>query len=286
MDELEKRKIEAEILHIQAQTEKAVTEAAKTDADLESSKKSYGYWIVEITKILGAIVIGGGSFIAMWTGYQASELKKERMEFAAEILDKKIKDAEQLLEASVQKKNELDNAVTTAQNQLGHMQNELEALKSQLVAEKQNIQSASGRETLSEAIKRTNEIQISVSNIDTQLRSAKSEASDIEINVRLRQLVENLFSEVSAIRKAAYDTITKEFRKDPDTVTALLSHVELNMGNHNGVYNTVVTLNNISRAVTQPRKSEINRFCDQADKIGERTKNQCEKLRKWLETSR
>ena len=99
MSELEQRKIEAEIDHIQAQTAKATAEAAKADADRKSSQKSRGYWLVEGTKVFGALIIGAGGIMAAITGYQLTEVKKEKMELAVEKLKKEVQETSQLLDA-------------------------------------------------------------------------------------------------------------------------------------------------------------------------------------------
>jgi hypothetical protein len=99
-------------------------------------------------------------------------------------------------------------------------------------------------------------------------------------------LIEGLFSDRAATRGAAYDIVTDEFRRDPEVVPAVLSYAHQRLNNDDGAYNTVVTLEDLSRAVTQPRKGEINQFCDEAEKPGERIKKQTDALRKWLETKR
>jgi hypothetical protein len=58
------------------------------------------------------------------------------------------------------------------------------------------------------------------------------------------------------------------------------------MDNENGIYNTVVALKDLSRTITQPRKNDMNNFCNQAEKLGDRIKKQCDALREWLETKR
>ena len=91
----------------------------------------------------------------------------------------------------------------------------------------------------------------------------------------------------SGKRNNAYEQLTSRaapWHKDPDVVSGLLDYAWQHMDNTNGIYNTVVTLKDLSRAVTQPRKADINRFCDEAEKQGGRTKEQCDALRKWLDT--
>jgi hypothetical protein len=100
---------------------------------------------------------------------------------------------------------------------------------------------------------------------------------------QLNKLVVRLYSEQQTDRTAAYDAIMSEFKTNPNTVSVLLDYAATNTQHANGVYNTVVTLRGLSPAVTRPRKAEINRFCDQAERVGDRTKSQCDALRRWLE---
>jgi hypothetical protein len=100
---------------------------------------------------------------------------------------------------------------------------------------------------------------------------------------QLNRLVAQLFGDQKTARMDAYDAIIAQFSTDPNTVSALLDYAAQNPQNANGVYNTVVTLKGLSRVVTKPRKAEINRFCDQAEKIGEKTRSECDALRSSLE---
>src|SRR5262245_40755967 len=111
MSDLEQRKLEAEISHIQAQMAKATAEAAKADTDIKAAQKSLGYWLVEGTKVLGALIIGAGGIMAAITGYQLADIKKEKTELAIEKLKKEVQETSQLLETTTQKKSELDSAV-------------------------------------------------------------------------------------------------------------------------------------------------------------------------------
>ena len=101
--------------------------------------------------------------------------------------------------------------------------------------------------------------------------------------ILLNRLVAQLFGDSKTARTDAYDAIIAQFSTDPDAVSALLDYAAQNPKNANGVYNTVVTLGGLSRAVTRPRIAEINRFCDQAEKVGQSTRSACDALRSWLE---
>lgn len=103
---------------------------------------------------------------------------------------------------------------------------------------------------------------------------------------RIDQLVQDLFDPDRRTRGAAYEELTSRWRKDPATVASLLAYALEHRNDENGIYNTVVTLKDLSRQVTQPKKDEINSFCVEAAKVGDRTRQKCEELRGWLETDR
>jgi len=69
-------------------------------------------------------------------------------------------------------------------------------------------------------------------------------------------------------------------------ITPLLDQAKARRENDNGVYNTIVTLKDLSRAITQPRKAEINTFCSDMSSGRARIAQQCANLRLWLETQR
>jgi hypothetical protein len=99
-------------------------------------------------------------------------------------------------------------------------------------------------------------------------------------------LIEQLFAPEGSLRVRAYNEIIRQFRTKPEIIDDLIGYAGKNLDNDNGVYNTVVTLKNLSREITQPKKAEINSFCDNAQTNGEKTKKKCDELRTWLETSR
>ena len=99
-------------------------------------------------------------------------------------------------------------------------------------------------------------------------------------------LIEQLFAPEGSLRVRAYNEIIRQFRNKPEIIDDLIKYARGNMDNDNGVYNTVVTLKNLSRDITQPKKADINSFCGEARLNGEKTKKKCDELGAWLETSR
>lgn len=107
------------------------------------------------------------------------------------------------------------------------------------------------------------------------------------LNARIEKLVAGLFDPSSAIRQSSYAQLTSgAWRTNSDVVTPLLTMGRASRDNENGLYNTVVTLKDLSRTVTQPRKVEIDAFCAEISPVGTRIAQQCAGLRTWLNTSR
>jgi hypothetical protein len=104
---------------------------------------------------------------------------------------------------------------------------------------------------------------------------------------RVRPLVANLFHPAPGMREKAYAELTSPvWRTNTEIIDALLSHARSNPANDDGIYNTVVVLKNISRTITQPRKSDINAFCQEIQTGRPRITEQCRSLAAWLETRR
>jgi hypothetical protein len=66
--------------------------------------------------------------------------------------------------------------------------------------------------------------------------------------------------------------------------TLRLTYATKHMDDEQGIYNTLVALTDLSRSITDPRKDEINTFCDRAEMLSQRAKQQSDELRKWLKT--
>lgn len=95
-----------------------------------------------------------------------------------------------------------------------------------------------------------------------------------------KALIEQLFSPESLLRVRAYDEIKNQFGKDPAIVDDLIKYGRANMDNQNGVYNVVVTLRGLNTEVTNPKKAEIRSFCQEAQLIGDKTREQCKELQR------
>lgn len=153
MSELDQKKLEAEIVNLQAQT-------AKIDTEKDNLRKSWRDWIVETIKVVGALVLGAGGITAAITGYQISEVKKERTDFEV------IKAKAELDDLNLQK--------VSTQQQLASIKAEVEALQTSLEAARKAKSDNSG--FLDEAINRASDIGNAVAKTNAQLRSVDSSA--------------------------------------------------------------------------------------------------------------
>jgi hypothetical protein len=107
------------------------------------------------------------------------------------------------------------------------------------------------------------------------------------LTARIDDLVAGLFDTSPATRQNAYSQLTSSaWRANPDVLGPLLNMARSRRDNENGLYNTVVTLKDLSRAVTNPRKAEINALCSEITSGRPRIAQQCANLQKWIDTRR
>lgn len=122
MTELERKKLEAEIAYIQAQTAKAFSDSAKTDTEKNNLRKSWQHWVLEGTNVGSAVLLVAGGIAAATTGYQVAEVKKEKLELEINIGKSKLDDLNQQ-QARVQKTLEL------TQEKISKLQRSLEKVR-------------------------------------------------------------------------------------------------------------------------------------------------------------
>lgn len=126
MQEIERNKLEAEIFMLRAQAKKAFADAEKAEAERAALKRGWHEWFLEAVKIIGAIALGAGGVTAAITGYQISEVKKERMDL--EVAKGKLAI------------DELNAQRTSALGELAKIQARADALATNLQAARGNSQ--------------------------------------------------------------------------------------------------------------------------------------------------
>jgi DNA gyrase/topoisomerase IV subunit A len=163
MNELEQRKLEAEIANLNAETARAMADAKKADDERASLRRSWRDWSIEAIKVVGAFVLGVGGMTAAITGYQISEVKKERM-------DLEISKIHTELEELTRTKAATEAAVAQARQQLASLTTEVAGLQTTLEA----VRTASVTRTdkLDAAIIRAAEIGTAISDTKASLQSA------------------------------------------------------------------------------------------------------------------
>jgi hypothetical protein len=122
-----------------------------------------------------------------------------------------------------------------------------------------------------------------------EIQAAKEPATTPE-QQQIDALVEDLFSKSGSKRIAAYDTLTTSLRAKDYAIEKILQRATTELskppGDRDfvGIYNAVVTLTDMSRAVTQKPefKDRIAAFGDQAVAAFPRLENRVSLLKKWL----
>lgn len=167
MGELEDRRLQAEIANFEAQAAYAQAEAARLSADAASRQRLWRDWFVEVVKVVGAIVLGAGGLVAAFTGYQLSELKKERT-------DLEIVKARDQLAALNEERATTDKAVSAAQQQLASIRSEMDGLQ---VTLRQAQAANTTSPTINAALAAVASIQATVSETGAQLRRAEQQTA-------------------------------------------------------------------------------------------------------------
>lgn len=111
---------------------------------------------------------------------------------------------------------------------------------------------------------------------------------------RIDRLVENLFSHSETERTAAYTELTNALRAKDYAAERILERGSRELAklpdqpDSVGLYNTIVTLTDMSRAVTQKPeiKGEIDQYADRVAQAVPTLQKRVDTLKRWLETQR
>jgi hypothetical protein len=91
------------------------------------------------------------------------------------------------------------------------------------------------------------------------------------LETRVTSLVRQLFSTDARERISAAQDLVQGWRNDPNVVLELVTFAMQNKENANGVYNSVVVLNEFTPRALQAHKAEVLKFVDVAKATGSRT---------------
>lgn len=96
-------------------------------------------------------------------------------------------------------------------------------------------------------------------------------AARTSLETRVNALIRQLFSADAGERISAAQDLVQGWRNDPAVVLELTTFATQNKGNANGVYNSVVVLNEFTSRALQAQKAEVLKFVDVAKATGSKT---------------
>jgi len=166
-------KTDAEISLLQAQAEKIRAELATLNAERQSKKPKIGGFLIEFIKVFGALILGAGGVIAAYSGYQLSEVKKERYEL----------DARKALEEANRTKFELENLNLErkkAQESLAAMTSQLSATHAELAQLTANLTSLKSQPTSARGSLEIETAISSVRRLEAKVSAVGDSAKDIQ----------------------------------------------------------------------------------------------------------
>lgn len=103
-------------------------------------------------------------------------------------------------------------------------------------------------------------------------------AAKSSLEQRVSTLIRDLFSKDAQARIGAAQDLIQGWRNEPNVVQALVEFAIQNSENSNGVFNTVVVLNEFSLKVLEVNRALIINFLELAKKTGSKTKARAEVL--------
>jgi hypothetical protein len=107
-------------------------------------------------------------------------------------------------------------------------------------------------------------------------------AAKSSLEQRVSTLIRDLFSEDARVRIGAAQDLIQGWRNEPNVVLAFVEFATQNRDNSNGVYNTVVVLNEFSPRALQAHKQEVLNFLEVAKTTGPKTEAKATALVKRL----
>ncbi len=107
-------------------------------------------------------------------------------------------------------------------------------------------------------------------------------AAKTSLEQRVGALIRDLFSEDARIRIGAAQDLIQGWRNEPNVVLELVKFATQNRENSNGVYNTLVVLNEFSLRALEDNKKQVLEFIELAKATGSKTGARATALAKRL----
>ena len=109
------------------------------------------------------------------------------------------------------------------------------------------------------------------------------------LSARRKEIVYGLVSESGSERSRSYDELISRnapWATDPKIIDLLLRVGEEKFDDKLMVYHIMIVLRDASRLITQPRKDDINAFCEKAAATHPTLADEAEQIRVWLNKKR
>lgn len=105
-------------------------------------------------------------------------------------------------------------------------------------------------------------------------------AAQSSLQQRVNTLIRDLFAPDSRTRIAAAQDLIQGWRNDPRVVAALIKFAMSNSANENGIYNTVLVLNEFDSPALEPNRDQVLKLVDVAKRAGSKTEARAAALAK------
>jgi hypothetical protein len=96
-------------------------------------------------------------------------------------------------------------------------------------------------------------------------------AAQASLKQRVNTLIRDLFAESAAVRVVAAQNLIQGWQNEPNAVQTLVEFANQNLTNANGVFNTVIVLNQYSLSALQAHRQLVTEFLSTARQQGPQT---------------
>lgn len=285
-------KLKADVEFLHAQTEKIRAEIQKMQKEIGDRSDRLRSFLIESVKVVGAIVLGAGGAIAAFSGYQLSEVKRERTELEIEkkvaLVEKKtseIRQLEQQAKVLESKRAQAEADLVAISSRIAGMKGELSAIQEQLPGGGRGGQAQAAKALervdglfvgVESSLKKATE-QVSVPKLAPDAAAVRKPQPTVS-GMELDATVAKLFADSPQERVAALDRLTGQFHSDPRLVAAVVKIGGQNLGNRNGIFHALTILNNASREQLLAEASAVREFVGKASENGPKSKERANRV--------
>ena len=288
MNDIQREKFEAELKNLELSN-------AKLELELEKAKQAPGKnnSIIEFMKVTGVLVAAVGGLLGFITGVVFNQIRNEKLVLESKQLEnrtaelnKERADLNAQMEIERAQGNRLREANVTMQNKLTSVRRKVAEERDRLAgireATEKKISEVGSSPIAREVLDDLRTADEKFGKIEVQITSANAEGRAAAVDSRMESLISGLYSDSKERRLESYNGLVKDFSRDASVIDALIQYAESRSNNENGIYNTVVTLTDLSRTITRPRKSDIVAFCDKVAPLGPKIQRQVKVLKSWI----